>query len=740
MSQNKHFTIETDADGIATVTWDSPEKSMNVFSVEVMDEFDALIDTWVADEAVKGIIITSGKSTFSGGADLNMLEDIAGEYQAMLQSEGALPAKERLMERGSQMSWLFRKLETNGKPVVMVWNGTALGGAFEMGLACHHRIAVENSKTVLGLPEVKVGIFPGAGGSQRVPRLIGAQDALQMMTTGQMLRIDRAKKMGLVDNIVSSRSALTEAKKWLTEVGDAVAPWDKDKFRIPGGQVYSKGGMMVWPAVNAIYQRETNDNYPGIKYLLQAVYEGLQLPMDLALKVEARYFTHVLQTPEAGNMIRSLFLSKQELDKLARRPDVPKARLRKIGILGAGFMGAGVAYVSAAAGLQVVLIDQSQEGAEKGKAYSEKLITDRVRKGRASEKEAEKLLELITPTTDYAQLEGCDLVIEAVFEDRDVKKVATEKAAEYLGPSCVFASNTSTLPITSLAKNYKKQSNYIGIHFFSPVEKMMLVEIIMGKRTSDKALAKALDYVGMIKKTPIVVNDGRGFFTSRVVMTYVMEGHEMLVDGIPAAMIENAGKKSGMPVGPLSLNDEVAIDLSYKIQKATQKDLGDKYEGGAIDHILEEMVIKHERFGRKNKKGFYDYPEKGMGKKSLWPGLVDLTDKHQEPDSIDFEEVKEQLLVRMALETARCFEENILTDVREADVGGILGFGFAPYSGGPLSYIDMMGVDVFVKKCKAFERKHGKRFKPNKLLVEMAKNNETFYGRFNPHAALEAAE
>src|SRR5262245_32400806 len=435
-------------------------------------------------------------------------------------------------------------------------------------------------------------------------------------------------------------------------------------------------------------------------------------------------------------MIRTLFVSMQELDKGARRPaNVPASAIKKVGVIGAGFMGAGIAYATAQAGIDVVLIDRDQEAADKGKAHSHKLITDQVNKGRAKAADRDALLAHITATADFDLLKDCDLVIEAVFEDRKVKAETMAKAEAVIGDTITFGSNTSTLPITSLAENAKRPANVIGIHFFSPVERMMLVEIILGKQTGDAALAAALDYVRAIRKTPIVVNDSRGFYTSRVVSTYIREGHLMLTEGIPAAMVENVGRMAGMPVGPLSLNDEVAVDLAWKILKATEADLGPQAVDPRQKKLLEEMVEKRGRLGRKNAKGFYDYPDKGP--KRLWPGLDELQPNKLTADQIDkdpglVDELKHRLLAIQALETARCFEEGVLTDVREADVGSILGFGFAPFSGGTLSYIDMMGVKAFVDLCTRFEQKYGPRFKPSKLLLDMAKTGDTFYRRFAP--------
>jgi 3-hydroxyacyl-CoA dehydrogenase/enoyl-CoA hydratase/3-hydroxybutyryl-CoA epimerase len=613
-----------------------------------------------------------------------------------------------------------------------------MGGCFEFALACHHRIAADNPKTRLGLPEIKVGLFPGAGGTQRIPRMMATADALQFLLKGDQIRLDRAKTMKLVDNIVPAADLVSAAKNWIKTSPKSKQPWDVDGFKLPGGPIWSKMGMMTWPAANALYRKETNDNYPAARAIMSCVFEGLQVPFDTALRIESRYFAKVVRSPEAAAMIRSLFVSMQELNKGARRPEgAAPSTPKKVGVLGAGLMGAGIAYVTAQAGIDVVLIDRDQEAADKGKAYSANLMAGQIKRGRAKQEDADKLLARITPTPDYNALKGADLVIEAVFEDRKVKAEATAKAQAVVGDKVVFGSNTSTLPITSLAEGSKDPKNFIGIHFFSPVDKMMLVEIIMGEKTRDPALAVALDYVRAIRKTPIVVNDSRGFYTSRVVGTYIREGHLMLTEGVPAAMVENLGKQAGMPVGPLSLNDEVAVDLAWKILKATEADLGAKAIDPRQKALLEEMVEKRGRYGRKNSKGFYDYPQSGP--KRLWPGLAELQKDKLDPDTIDKDELKHRLLAIQALETARCFEEGVLTDVREADVGSILGFGYAPYSGGTLSYIDMMGVKKFVALCERLAQKHGERFKPNKLLLEMAQKGESFYSRFAPKRQKAAA-
>ena len=644
-----NFTFDVDADGIALVTWNMPGRSMNVIDAKVMEELEAIVEKVASDAAIKGAVVTSGKDTFCGGADLTMLENQNRTFAELIKTQGQEAANARLFEEVRKLSLTFRRIETCGKPWVAALNGTAMGGGFELALACHHRIVSDNDKTRLGLPEIKVGLFPGGGGTQRVARMLPPADALQFLLKGDQLRVSRAKAMKLIDEVVPPGDLVTAAKDWIKKGGSAKAPWDIDGFKLPGGPVYSKAGLTFWPAANALYRRETYDNYPAARAVIQVVYEGLQLPMDQALRVESRYFAKILRSPEAAAMIRSLFLSMQELNKGARRPPaVPAKPIRKIGILGAGFMGAGIAYVSALAGIDVVLIDRDQESADKGKAHSQKLATDQVNRGRATTADRDALLARITATPDYSGLKDCDLIIEAVFEDRKIKEEVIAKAQEVIGKETIFGSNTSTLPITSLAKTFKDTPRFIGIHFFSPVDRMMLVEIILGKKTGDAALAVALDYVRAISKTPIVVNDLRGFYTSRVVGTYIREGQLMLTEGVPAAMIENVGRLAGMPVGPLSLTDEVAVDLAWKVLKATEADLGPEAIDLGQKALLEEMVEKRGRYGRKNGKGFYDYPQNGP--KRLWPGLADLQTTKLDPDTIDVEELKHRLLGIQALE------------------------------------------------------------------------------------------
>ena len=727
----KVFKWNQDADGIVTLTWDDPERSMNVLSNKALADIGGAIMKIASDASIKGVIITSGKANgFCAGAALDEMEGQASGAGAPKSEE------ERVRQRYEgvlQFNMLLRKLETCGKPVVAAINGLALGGGLEVTLACHYRVVADNPKIQLGLPESKVGLLPGGGGTQRLPRLMGAQAALGMIMQGTSLDPKAAAGQKVVHKVVPADQLIAEAKRWIKETPDPVQPWDKKGFEVPGGLPNDKGSSTVFTMGNALYRKNSYNNYPAQRYILSCVYEGLAVPIDAGLRIEARYFTKLLMDPASRNMIRSLFLSMQDLGKGARRPaKVEPTSVKKLGVLGAGMMGAGIAYVSAQAGMEVVLIDRTIEDAEKGKAYSTKLLDGQIAKGRSTAEKKEKLLSLIKPSTNYDDLKGCDLVIEAVFENREIKADVTKKAEAQIGAKAVFGSNTSTLPITGLAEASVRPENFVGIHFFSPVDKMQLVEIITGKKTGDYALAMAVDYVKQIKKTPIVVNDSRGFYTSRCFGTYVAEGQEMLAEGIAPAIVDNVGRMTGMPRGPLELADDVALDLAYKVREQTKKDLGDKYEAGPADTLIETMVAKLGRYGRKNGKGFYDYPADG-GKKRLWPGLKDIVKykiTSSTPELVD--ELKKRFLYRQAIEAARCFEEHVVTDPREADVGAILGWGFAPYTGGPLSVIDTVGTATFVKECDALAQKYGKRFLPGKLLRDMAEKGDTFYGRFNP--------
>jgi 3-hydroxyacyl-CoA dehydrogenase/enoyl-CoA hydratase/3-hydroxybutyryl-CoA epimerase len=730
-----NFRLTVEGDGIATVTWDMPGRTMNVFDLGVMDELGAIIDEIGANDAITGMIVASGKETFSGGADLAMLDRMLGAFHMACAAGQREEATRRLYAETFRLGDLFRRLETCGKPVVAAINGTCLGGAFELALACHGRIAADGDKVRVGLPEVRVGLLPGAGGTQRVARLVNTQEALTILLKGEQLKPARAKALGLLDAVVPADDLLGAARRWLKETPRKVAPWDADGFRGAGPKVFSPQGFNIWPAASAHYRKETQDNYPGARALLSAVFEGLQLPFDQALRVEQRYFAQALQTNEAAAMIRSLFVSLQDLNKLARRPaGIAPVALDRVGIVGAGFMGAGIATVAARAGIVVTLLDRDPAAADAGKAAVAASLEKEVARGRLPGAERDAALARIATGSDFAVLADADLVIEAVFEDRAVKADVIARAFAAMRPGAILGSNTSTLPIASLAAAAPRPADVIGVHFFSPVEKMMLVEVIRAPSTGDPALATALDFVRRIRKTPIVVNDARGFYTSRVVMTYIGEGHRMLAEGVPAAMIENVARMAGMPVGPLALNDEVAIDLSLRIMEATRADLGNEAVPEDAYQLVKAMVVDHGRLGRKNGKGFYDYPASPAAKKRLWPGLATLHPPRRDVDAIDVAELRRRFLAIMALETARCFEEGVVSDVREADVGSILGFGFPPFTGGTLSYIDFAGTGAFVAGLDDLAARHGSRFAPNALLRDLARTGETFYARFAPGA------
>jgi 3-hydroxyacyl-CoA dehydrogenase/enoyl-CoA hydratase/3-hydroxybutyryl-CoA epimerase len=733
----ENFKIDLGSDGIALITFDVPGRSMNTLTASVIREIIEITEKIKTDEAIKGVIFQSGKATgFCAGADLGEMNQGAGRSAETKDPEAALKAA---FEGAFALNKTFRALETCGKPIAIALEGLALGGGLEFALACHYRVAGDNPKTQFGLPESKVGLLPGAGGTQRLPRLIGVQNAAMMILQGESKKPAEAKSLGFINEVVPAGEAVAACRKWLATNPAATQPWDVKGFKVKDGP-YSPGGAMAFIGGNAMLGKQTFGNYPAQKHIMSCLYEGIQVPMDAALRIESRYFVKTMQTPQAKAMIRSLFLSMQELSKGANRPQgYPTYEIKKVAVLGAGMMGAGIAYVQAMAGIETILIDRDQDSADKGKGYAKKLTDKAVSRGKMTQDKADGILALIRPTSDYDLVKGADLVVEAVFEDRAIKADVTKMAEAQIADTAVFGSNTSTLPITGLATASVRPKNFIGIHFFSPVDKMGLVEIIMGKETSEETLAKSIDYVLKIKKTPIVVNDSRGFYTSRCFGTYVQEGIAMLAEGVKPAIIENVGKMTGMPVAPLAMNDEVALDLAYKVGQATKKDLGDKWVETPAQKIIETMVVKLERFGRKNGKGFYDYPSDPNGKKRIWPGLADLAQVKVHEATPDLrDELKKRLLYIQALETARCFEEGVITDPRDADIGSILGWGFAPYTGGTISLIDGVGVAKFVAECDALAQKYGERFKPNALLRDMAAKNETFYARFGAKAKAAA--
>jgi 3-hydroxyacyl-CoA dehydrogenase/enoyl-CoA hydratase/3-hydroxybutyryl-CoA epimerase len=728
------FTMKTDADGVALITWDVPGKSMNVMSIDGLGQLDALIDEALADDAIKGVVITSGKEgSFAGGMDLNLLAKMRADA-------GDDPAK-GLFEGTMKMHALLRKIEragmdpkTNkgGKPIASALPGTAAGIGLELPLATHRSFVANNPKARIGLPEILVGIFPGAGGTTRLNFKLGAMAASPFLLEGKMVAPAAAVKGGLIDEVADDPVAA--AKEWVLNAKDAdlVKPWDAKGYKMPGGAPYHPAGFMTFVGANAMVHSNTKGAYPAAKALLAAVYEGALVPFDVALRIEARHFTSVLMNPTSSAMIRSLFLNKEALEKGAVRPEgVADQRVKKLGVLGAGMMGAGIALVSVQAGIEVVLIDRDQAAADKGKAYAEAYFDKGIARKKGTPEKKEAAMKLITATPDLDALKGCDLIIEAVFEDPKVKAEMTQKVEAVIPEDCIFASNTSTLPITELAKASSRQEQFIGIHFFSPVERMALVEIIKGANTGDRAVAKALDYVRQIRKTPIVVNDARFFYANRCIIPYGGEANRMITEGVAPVLIDNAAQLLGFPVGPVQLGDETSIDLATKIMRATKAAMGNAYPASEADDLIVWMEDEG-RLGRKAKAGYFNYDEKGK-RLGYWKGIHDRYPQAEEQPEL--QEVQDRLMFVQVLEAVRALEEGVLMDIREGDVGAILGWGFAPWSGGPFSWLDMIGTPYAAERCDQLEAKFGERFKCPDLLRDMAAKGQTFYGRFGNEAA-----
>ncbi len=702
--KNDLFEFVVGEDGIGIFTINQVNNPTNLFSSAFINAYLEVAQQAIADENIAGVIVTSGRSMFMPGADLWELNKMGGDPGGQLQ--GML-----------EMHTAFREIETSGKPFVAAINGTAMGGGLELCLACHHRIVLNNIKIKLGFPESKVGLLPGGGGTVKAPYLMGIQNALMYLLQGLEVRPPKALKDGLIDELAENQEELiAKAKDWIKNNPKPVQPWDNKKHRIPGGNIWTPNGMQVMMGAAGNLTKMTHGNYPAQRYILKVVHDGLQVPIDRALEIEARYFTKLVDSKEAKNMIRTGFMGIQAAKKGKARPkDEPNYEIKKLGILGAGMMGAGIAYVSAKAGMEVVLKDVTMEGAEKGKAYSTKLLDKAIKRGRSTEEKKQALLSRITPTDDPSAMEGCDLVIEAVFEDPTLKDKVTKETEAVLAEDKVYASNTSTIPITLLAQSSQRPEQFIGIHFFSPVDKMPLVEIIVGEKTEAKAIAAAVDYTVAIGKVPIVVNDSRGFYTSRCFGTFASEGIFMLEEGVPAAMVENVAKAKGMPVGPLAVTDEVTLTLGMHVYESDPSPNKAPYQTRMYE-IQKNLVNNHERKGKKWGKGFYDYPE--GGKKKLWPGLKELYNSNV--DTLDKETVGKRILHRQALEAYRCLEEGVLRSTTDGDIGSVLGWGFPIYTGGALSYIDFVGMDQFIQDCDAFAEAFGPRWAVPDSLRAMA--------------------
>ncbi|GAB3896600.1 3-hydroxyacyl-CoA dehydrogenase NAD-binding domain-containing protein [Larkinella knui] len=709
---------------VAILSWNMTSSPMNVLNDDSIPAFEAALQRAYDDPEVKGIIITSEKNEFIAGADLKMI----------LRNTDKDPAE--MLKVSADLNRVFRAIETSGKPVVAAINGTALGGGYEACLACHHRIALDNPKAIIGLPEVTLGLLPGGGGTQRLPRMLGMEAALPLLLEGKRVSPKEARALGMIDDLAVSREELLEkAFAWINANPEPLQPWDerdrktgrivgKENVKVPGGAVQSPVGARVFSAGTAMVMEKTRGNYPAPLAILSCVYEGLQVNIDRALVIEARYFVKVATTKVAKGLIQTMFLGLNEVNKGISRPkNSPPTEVRKVGVLGAGMMGSGIAYAAAIAGIEAVLKDVTVEAAEKGKNYSRTVLQKNIERGKGTPEKAEAALSLIKTTADAEDLRGCDLIIEAVFENRELKAQVTQEAEPMLAEAGVFASNTSTLPISGLAQASAKPENFIGLHFFSPVDKMQLVEVIVGKQTSDYALAFALDFVKKIRKTPIVVNDSRGFYTSRVFTTYTSEGMALLKEGVNPVLIENAGKNAGFPVGPLAVSDEVSLDLICKIS-------GQSIEDGALDETdtayqVAGKLVALGRLGKKSKAGFYAYPE--GEKKHIWPGLQEIFPLADSQPSV--EEVKKRLLYRQVLETVRCFEEGVIRTQLDADIGSILAWGFPSYTGGALSFVDYVGIANFVSEADRLADAYGDRFRPTQTLREMAEKGKS---RFEP--------
>lgn len=705
------FHYSKDQDNIVTITMDMQGRSANVINAEFGN---LIVDTLNKLEAEKdnidGVVLTSAKSTFFAGADIDNLYKQTDAKEIFDMCEG-LKAQ-------------FRRLEKLGKPVVAALNGAALGGGLELALACHYRVALNNPKAQFGLPEVGLGLLPGGGGIIRLTRMIGLQPALPLLTEGKRLKVKDALSNGLINEIAESpEDMIAKAKAWIKANPKAINPWDDKGFKFPGGDAKNPKVASMIPIVPAMTKKKTHGNYPAVQAIINTAVEGSVVDFDTACRIESRYFTSLATGQVSKNMITAFWYNLNAINAGNSRPKgFEKYTTKKVGVLGAGMMGAGIAYVSAYAGMEVVLKDVSIESAEKGKAYSEGILKKLISKGKVSKEKAEEILSRIK-ATDKPEFDGCDLIIEAVFEDRNLKAKVTQEAEATMLTEGTFASNTSTLPITGLATASTRPKQFIGLHFFSPVDKMPLVEIICGKETDDATLAKAFDYVLQIKKTPIVVNDSRGFYTSRVFSTYVMEGIALLAEGEHPRSIENAGLKAGMPVGPLALTDEVSLKLMDHIRQQTEKDL--IAEGKEIPKhpglpVISKM-LELNRPGKAAGAGFYEYPKDG--KKHLWEGL-----RQQFPlkEQLSEHEMVERLLFVQAIDTVRCVEENVLRSVADANIGSIFGWGFSPFNGGTLQFINGYGLDKFVKRAAEYEAKYGERFAVPQLLKDKAAKGEIF--------------
>jgi 3-hydroxyacyl-CoA dehydrogenase / enoyl-CoA hydratase / 3-hydroxybutyryl-CoA epimerase len=708
---------ERDDAGIVTLTFDDPARSANTMREEVVRDFDAALRRLEAEkETTTGVVVTSAKKTFFAGGDLNSLGALG---------PGSDPAQ--LFEHTSRIKAMLRRLETLGRPVVAALNGSALGGGLEIALACHHRVVADNPKIEIGFPEVTLGLLPGAGGVVRTVRLLGIVDALlKVLLQGQRLRPAAALEAGLVDEIVEG-DLIAAAKAWIVANPDAVQPWDVKGYKIPGGAPSNPKLAANLPAFPANLRKQLKGApYPAPRNILAAAVEGAQVDIESAFRIEGRYFTDLATGQISQNMIKAFFFDLQAANSRAPKDAKP---VTSVGVLGAGMMGAGIAYVCAKAGMRVVLKDVTVEAAEKGRAYSERLLDKAIARGRQTPEGKEELLGRITAASDPAALAGVELVIEAVFEDPSLKHKVFAEIEDVVAPDALLCSNTSTLPISLLAEGVKRQADFVGLHFFSPVDKMPLVEVIKGANTSDAAVTRALGVVQQLRKTPIVVNDSRGFFTSRVIGTFTNEGIAMLAEGIPAATIEQASSQAGYPAPVLQLMDELTLTLPRRIRnetRATVVNAGGTWTPSPAEDVIDRMIDEFGRPGRSGGAGFYEYEN---GKRTrLWPGLADAFGNGDDPSELNVEDLKERMLFIEALEAVKCYDEGVLTNVADANVGSILGIGYPGWTGGVLQYVNQYdgGLKGFVARANELADRYGERFTPPGSLVRRAENGERF--------------
>ncbi len=691
-----------DSDGIVTLCMDMPGQAVNTMNQAFQKAFAAIVARLYQErENIRGVLLTSAKSTFFAGGDLRELLALQPEHKALCMD--MLQANHRAM----------RSLEQLGRPVVALINGSALGGGLELTLACHYRICLDAPKTELGFPEVSLGLLPGAGGVMRTVRMLGLQAAMPFLIEGQRMNPHQALASGFVHALAGDAAAmLAQAKAWIHANPEPQQAWDESGYRIPGGDLRSPKLVPMIQVAPAMLREKTRGNYPAPEAILSAMVEGVQVDMDNALTIEARYFTRLATGQIAKNMISTFFFQMQEMSAGKSRPkDIPKTKIKRVGVVGAGMMGAGIAYSNAVRGIACALNDVSLERAEKGREHAAKLLAKRVKQGKITEAQARTTLDLIQVGCNHANFADCDIVIEAVFEQRALKQEVTQAISAQLqaNPNVIMASNTSTLPISSLAQAFSDQERFIGLHFFSPVDKMKLVEIIKGRHTSAQTLAHACDYVQQLGKYPIVVNDSRGFFTSRVFGCFVNEGMALLQEGVPAALIENAALAVGMPVGPLAVQDEVSLSLSWAVHQQTAADMaleGKSYQAPASMAVVDCMLHECKRPGKAAGAGFYAYP--ADAKKHLWPGLAALFG--QTVADIPNKDVQDRLLMIQSIETLRCLQEGVLESCVDANIGSIFGFGFPAWTGGAIQYVHHLGLGPFQARAQELATRYGTRF------------------------------